>query len=396
MSGDRVVHFSIGGVWEEVDRHSDGAMIFSDNSYPFNDVQIVSLETDLPLLYKQDGKGDWNILRIWVDVGGEQAILRSSIQHPHNKTKEYSSIIKVVKSKVYSRVVCEKLLAKWVKKSERDGWTDDKDKIPKGEPMLLHHYDEYSSKLTFPCLIGPKYNGICSIYDVEDNVVLSRKNNPFDVEDIRRECEIVGLPLHGELWSSELTLEEIVSAVKGSGAKDKLKMMVFDVAKAGNYANRFASFLKKIEGLKLQHIEAVPMMLVHGKEEAEQAFNVLKDWEGTDGAVIRTTNQPYKFNTRSYFVLKMKDIIHHEFQLVDMVYDEDVLGKMAKLVFTTGESGTFEYTPAVGKKERVEMYARFTKNPEKYKDSWWTLEFREWTKYLKPRHILSLVRRDYE
>lgn len=368
-------------------------------------LEVATLEADLPTLYKKAADGEWQEMKFLVVVGTPQgAHLVNTISHPNKKTMEYTTVIKTVPSKSYSTVIQERTLAKWIKKKARDGWVDNKEEKVIGEPMLLHHWDEYKDRIRYPALISPKYNGIRCTFkfesnNPEDSVHLSRKRNPLYFKELKKQCNILGVSLDGELWAEGKELEDIVSMV--SRDDRDLKYMVFDMipplSSDMGYMSRLTYIMDKVKAGYFPNIQIVPQAVVQNEEEAEVYFGLIKDMPGVDGAVIRNTGYGMELNIRSYDILKMKEVISEEYRCTGMEYDEDPIGKLGKFVFTCDKIGdTFMYVPNRTKEERLLMYKEFLTEPARYLGHTYTLTFREYTKRGLPRHILSINERNYE
>ena len=339
-------------------------------------------------------------MTIGTDTGAQ---LESYIVCPGIKRRDFSTPIKVVPSKLYTVVIQERLEAKWRKKIERDGWTTDKNAKVLGEPMLLHHWDEYSDRIDYPCIVQPKYNGIRATWKFDAKVpdnsqLLSRKRKQFSCPTLEAQLKALRYPVDGELWAEGKELEDISSMVS-HGDKD-LKFIIFDLITNNmdlTYPERMQIVIERIADGYYPNLMVVPIAVAGSKQEVEAFAKSIKKLPGTDGTVVRNTRHPYEFNVRSYDILKVKDIISKEYTCIGMTRDEDILGPLAKMLFQCPDTGfTFEYSPNRSKPERVQMYAVYSKDASKYEGHTYTLEFREYTKKGLPRHIISMTERNYE
>ena len=355
-----------------------------------------SLETDLPVLYKKDKQGRWREMSfsLSLDAVVGMPCLVKTMKTTGLKGRVWSSPIKPVGSKYYSDVIQERLIAAHKKKRDRDGWVEDKEDVALSEPMLLHHYNEYKSHLSFPALIMPKLNGIRATYKPSHGL-LSRKRNPFSkLYTLESELKVLGMTVDGELWKPGCSLESIVSMVKG-GSLD-IELHIFERPQGGAYATRIATLIKELKRGNYPHIKVIPIAVVNSHEEIREYFETIKDLNGVDGAVVRNMNVKYEWDTRSKGVLKVKEVIHREYVVEAIRYDTDVLGSLIKFVFDAGEQGSFEYVPAWSKERRLEAYVNHLNGKEVFIGVPYTLEFREYTRSGLPKHIMNLQERAYE
>jgi len=385
-----------------VETESEDTLEFCNCSFRIEGDSTVALETpSCPPLYKQNKKGQWQKMLFWLEVG-DGAILCSAIEMMEGagSPRMYRTPLKMMNSKAFSTVMQERILSKWTKKKERDGWAvsrDSKDQ-PLREPMLLHHWDLHQEKMSYPAIIMGKMNGICGVYLEAKDILMSRKRNPFEkLEYIQRELRQLGLDVHGELWNDMMELEDIVSAVKAG--RGKVYFYIFEhPCEEDNYAERMAPVIRKINEGNYKYLKVSPMAVVQSAEQVLDSFAILKEMDGMDGAVVHALDCPYEWDSRSYGILKVKDIIHNEYRLSAMVSDQDdKYGSLAKFEFTCDKVGdTFLYVPNKSKEERAQIWERYYYKPEKYIGTLWTLEFREYTKRGLPRHITNCTERNYE
>ena len=112
--------------------------------------------------------------------------------------------------------------SKFTKKFEQEGYAVDKDnlRVPK-LPMLAKPFDTMKHKIVYPCYVQPKLDGIrCFATKIDNDTIeySSRKGKPFisvshltiSLLDIMK----IGDSWDGELYTPELSFQEITSAVK--------------------------------------------------------------------------------------------------------------------------------------------------------------------------------------
>ena len=383
-----------------ITEYSDFVLKLGRRHYDLFSNQSKTLCTDLPPLYKKDARGEWQIMQFYLVLTTEGPVIRREVVRKGGKLQGWSSVIKKVPSKMYSRVCEEKLQSVWNKKRNRDGWADDKEEPILSEPMLLHHYDLYSERIVFPAIQMPKLNGIRATWKPHHGL-MSRKRNHFHIAHLEEQLTILGMTVDGELWHPEWDLETIVSIVKGGPRKfgqDQLEYHIFNRPQGGNFINRMATLMERWKAVSgdTPNLKVIPMQVVHSHEDILANHSVIKKMQGVDGSVVCNIDYEYKFDTRSYDILKVKDIISEEFKCRAVGYDEDVtFGKMIKLRFTH-KGMIFTAIPSGTKEERRAMYQVAMGDQQHWIGQLWTIEFREWTTKGVPRHIVSCIKRDYE
>lgn len=359
-----------------------------------------ALEVSLDPLYKQDKKGRWSTLLFRLSMKPEAVSIVTLISKEGTKSRVFTRPIKRVASKEYNTVIEERLLSAWNKKRDREGWLLSKEEKPKRAPMLLHHYtDKTKDNIKYPCIVMPKLNGIRCIYDPDSKELLSRKHLPFDIPHLKKELDEIGVALDGELWHPKWSLEEIVSAVRGKKEdREELQFIVFNTPGDDPFDERLCQVIPSVYKLASHSKVRIIRTYIAWDERVMLAdCEVLTKEKGNDGAVIANVDHKYLWDTRSYEVLKYKSLISEEFILVGMDYDEDAIGLLAKPIFRD-KDGVYEfsYVPNMTKESRRDWYQEYEERPEEYRGSLYTLEFREYTKYGKPKHITNMIRRDYE
>ena len=124
----------------------------------------------------------------------------------------------------------------------------------------------------------------------------------------------------GELYSHELTFQEIMSAIKNEEEPDpnisKIKYWIYDICDpAIGFAARNAAIEKLKPLLDPDKIVIVPTFLVNNEEEmfAKHAEFISQGYEGT---MVRNANGSYVFKHRSANLQKVKDFVDSEFEII--------------------------------------------------------------------------------
>lgn len=186
-------------------------------------------------------------------------------------------------------------------------------------PMLAHKYTDHQDKITFPCLVQPKLDGLRATWD---DGFYSRVRKPFpEIPHLRawlEHLQIDHLPLDGELYSHELkdNFEEIVSMVKRGKTHHpdimKLEYHIFDVAQPGDYHTRVLEVERKL--ITPSPIKFICNSMAKNHEDIDDLLEHFLE-AGYEGVMVRTIQHPYEHN-RSYSLQKYKKFIDAEFPIV--------------------------------------------------------------------------------
>lgn len=212
-------------------------------------------------------------------------------------------------------------------------------------PMLASDYLKVPKSLKFPCYGSPKLDGVRCLAEKKDGAVTlkSRGGKYYDVAHVQE--ALSNLMREGEVWDGELythgkSLEEIVSAVKAPKASSKeLVFVVFDVATDAPFSKRLAQLF---DIAKLcQMTGAVDTISYVGIESETQLKEHHKNFveAGYEGIMLRNKDGVYESGKRSRDLLKYKEFLDSEFQIVDIVSDKD--GGAIFVVQNTFSDNTF-------------------------------------------------------
>lgn len=189
------------------------------------------------------------------------------------------------------------------------------------KPMLATDWAKVKS-IPYPVFVQPKLDGvrclmICSVTDTTCNVrFLSRSGK--DYSTVNHIIDNTTFPrgnyiVDGELYSDELTFQEIIQAVKKQCSNSsKIKFNAYDLVNENEQDHRLVSLEFLISTLNSPYITLVPTVTANNKEEVEALqSNYLN--EGYEGAMIRFTNAMYEAGARSRSLLKVKTFDDTEF-----------------------------------------------------------------------------------
>lgn len=396
----------------------------------------------LPTLYSQTSHGSIEQWTIYVcltpgpkgqnlanntsyDIVTEHGLVGGKLQEAVERVSQGKNIGK--KNETTPQQQAEKqAIAEWNTKKTRKGYTEDLEKAKAGgndgdggiRPMLAKKWTEYGDKVVFPVYVQPKLDGIRCIAIVNANSTVtlwSREQKQFLAPTKLAEAiQALNLPsgtiLDGELYNHELRsdFEKIASCTrKPYPASDEeqalIQYHVYDLpSQSGHFGVRAAKLLLSIpENHPI--IKTVETKFLFSEEELEQRFN---DWrkDGYEGLMVRALeilgkkgikvlDEGYKPDTRSHFLLKMKEFDEDEFPIVDV---SEGVGKMAGLAI-------FECLAKSGNRFNVKMEGsleglrKYMNDESTWKGKKLTVQYQGITnKFKLPRFPVGKAVRDYE
>lgn len=230
--------------------------------------------------------------------------------------------------------------SKWQKKVD-SGYHEDINDIDTEtffEPMLAHKYGEH--EVAFPLATQPKLDGVRCVCRVDG--MWSRGGKPIiSAPHIREALDPLfkanpKLILDGELYCDKLkdNFNKIISLVKKSKptpsdlkeSAEIIQYWIYDLPSSGK--NGFKQRTIELRGLLSTGTPAwllgVPSSLVyvdtefvHGQNQLDELYGKYLD-HGFEGQMVRAENGLYE-SKRSKHLLKRKEFIDEEFEIVDVV-----------------------------------------------------------------------------
>ena len=266
-------------------------------------------------------------------------------------------------------------------------------------PMLAHDYHKRGKGSVFPCYVQPKLDGTRCI-GIPQKGLFSRMRKAFPhLEHIV--SELNQLPsdviMDGELYTHELTFQEIVGLVKketlreGNEARQqKIKYHVYDLVMGGTFEERHAILQALLKRHKFKHI--VPVLTERcASEVAMKAKHNEYVAAGFEGIMLRNPAGLYK-NSRSVDLLKYKEFMDEEFKVVGFTEGEGQEKGCVIWVCETEEGKRFSCRPRGTREERKEWFT----NGAAYVGEMLTVRFQELSDGGVPRFPVGIAFRNYE
>lgn len=298
-------------------------------------------------------------------------------------------------------------LMKWTKKKE-EGYTEDKNNIKQLLlPMLAHTFDPEKNKnvnkVIFPCYIQPKKDGIRCVFNPAENVMHTRTgkiiNNVNNILNQLKSSKTT-LILDGELINEDIPFEKFAGLMnKKKLLKEDLvllnnvKFYIFDCVMVNvDFENRLHTIQSYFSNNTFQNIHLLETFKINQLNEIYKYHDKFIT-ENNEGTIIRNTSGLYEINFRSYNLLKYKNFIDDEFEIVNFQQGTGIEDGCVIWVCKTKQGLIFDVRPKGTFEERKLLY----KNANKYIGKMLTVRYQElFDNSDKPRFGIGLAIRDYE
>jgi DNA ligase-1 len=299
--------------------------------------------------------------------------------------------------------------AAWQKRRDRGGYRESmaeaRDYLH-SVPMLAHKYEEHVDKIKFPVLVQPKLDGLrCLAYrDKSGKVVLQGRKITFytapkhiiaELDDLLDDDTI----LDGELYDHGLDLQDINSLAKRyqSGLTERLNLHCYDITKWSEQGQAQEDRVHSLEvwfetrGVVRQVVQ-VPTFTCAEPTRVKHLHDCFAK-DGYEGAMVRTLDHEYEFDTRSRGLLKMKEFMEEEFEIIAVAPGR---GKAAVWpVFTCANpKGTQKQEFDVMPKGSDEQRRKMLKDAPFLIGKLLTVRFHQWTPYGHPEQPRGIVIRE--
>jgi len=269
-------------------------------------------------------------------------------------------------------------------------------------PMLAHEYQKRGKGFAFPCYTQPKLDGTRCIA-IRGKGLFSRLRKTFPhmehiMEEINRIPVTGSLILDGELYSDELTFQEIVGLVKrvtlqpGDLEKQrKIKFHVYDILTDQPYDNRLEHLRQLFfTNQSLRHLVMVSTNVCRSEEEMKQQHAQHVE-HGYEGIMLRAPGGLYK-HSRSADLLKYKEFFDDEYEVIGFKEGEGQEKGCVLWTCKTEKGQSFHCRPRGTREDRMELF----QNGAEYVGKKLTVRFQELTDEGLPRFPVGIAFRDYE
>jgi len=265
-------------------------------------------------------------------------------------------------------------------------------------PMLAYDYNKKKDKVIFPCFVQPKLDGVRALF--YNNKFYSRNGNEFlDLNHIKQELGNPNLILDGELYTGEIPFEELVGLVKKQTKSPedhkkcvKLKYIIYDYVNENETFSSRHYYLNKFFDEKI-FIETQCLMTEECKSEEElKKFHDKYKSMGYEGLIIRNKQGLYKEKDRSDDLLKYKEFLDAEYEIIDYKCGSGADYNCVIWVCVNKDGNTFCVRP----KGTIEYRTKLYHKGKSYIGKLLTVKYQNLSKDGIPRFPVGISIRDYE
>lgn len=267
-------------------------------------------------------------------------------------------------------------------------------------PMLAQDFNKRGKSIVFPCFAQKKLDGVRCV--AMPNGLFSRNGKKFPhLEHIRDEIAALGsgLVLDGELYSDELTFQEIVGLVKKetlrAGDADKMAkihlcvydMIVTDVSNKDRNDRLTALFASNT----FKTLRLLPTEVCEKRENIKE-MHAKYVAEGYEGLMLRNMAANYRLGVRSTDLQKYKEFEDAEYTVTGFKEGDGAEKGCVIWICKTDKNQEFATRPRGTHEERAEIM----KNAQSYVGKKLTVRYQELTNDGIPRFPVGISFRDYE
>lgn len=293
--------------------------------------------------------------------------------------------------------------SKWNKQKDKGYVEKIDDFVVDRKPMLAHDYNKYGHKAIFPAFIQPKLDGIrCIAFKTGDDItLLSRNGKTHNLPHLQKLLtplfkKYPDLVLDGELYIHGVPFQSITSWVKKhQDETGKIEYHIYDQISADPFRKRIFELGDKCADF-FSTDDLVQFVETHEVDSPEDVTKYHGQYtrKGYEGIMLRAGDCTYKEGYRSQELLKVKEWIDGEFEIVGA---KQGVGKCEnQCIFTckTLTGAEFDVKCMGTDEEREQQWL----DREKLYGKMLTVKFFEWTTGDNPvpRFPIGVSVRDYE
>ena len=250
-------------------------------------------------------------------------------------------------------------------------------------PMLAKEFKKESAKIDWnlPVFVQPKLDGMRCLATKDAGLVSRQGNEINTVKHIQMEIDNnpVVNTFDGELYSHGRSFQENMRLVKKyrPGETEAIRYRVYDMVLPNlPFASRY-SLLKELVK-NMVYVEIVPTYQVTSTEQIMEYHKKFLA-EGYEGTIIRHGNAGYAINKRDTQLLKYKDFLDIQCEVIDVEPSEK--NPTQGVVICKNDKGTFGCGMKFSHKEREEIL----QNKQDYIGQMAEVRFFEYTEDGLPR-----------
>jgi len=263
-------------------------------------------------------------------------------------------------------------------------------------PMLAQDFNVHKNKVKYPCFIQPKLDGYRMIYNTSSKECTTRQGKSFNIIKqsgtlYRELCSLPdGYILDGELYvhnNENVSFETlgVLRKTKNLTLQDKqnlskIEYHVYDVIDTQLTYHHRKKLLDTLINTELNMIKNVITFEIHSENDIKTYHNRFVNDNGYEGSMIRSFNGVYKEKFRSHDLLKLKNFMDAEFEIVDYTFEKDTSGADKNLIIwiiQVKENIQCKVRPKGTKEQRQKLYSDCQADFSKFKHK------KLWTKFFE-------------
>lgn len=272
------------------------------------------------------------------------------------------------------------------------------------KPMLAKDSNKcQTSVLNKRLLCSTKLNGVRCLMQFSEGEIhaISRGGKEYNVpttlirealEDFFKEYPSV--ILDGELYNHGHHLQELSGIARLKEWEDRcniLEYWIYDIADSTKTFEERLEFLMLLKD-KLKGISKIKVIDHIETNSFKEIQDLHNKWvnEGYEGLVARKPNSTYQFGKRGSDMIKVKEYMEQEFEIID--YKDGLRDEDFCFILQTEDGKPFAAKP-IGDRELKDRYLR---DIDEIIGKQGTVKFFEWSKEGVPQQPIFQVVRDYE
>lgn len=273
-------------------------------------------------------------------------------------------------------------------------------------PMLALEFSKRKHDITYPCFVQPKLDGVRAIYNKHTGFYSRKGKSYTTLHHIHDELDNkiytnnpdigMGIFLDGELYSDELTFQELVGLIRKEKLTTqdlinikKIHYAVFDIISDNDFEKRLEFIKKNCLGLK--NTRVVKTIIVNNEMEINDLHKKFID-EKYEGVMIRNFKGKYDINHRSKNLQKLKLSMVEEFEIVGAERGTGTEEDCVIWIVKTNKGDIFKVRPLGSFEDRKKLYRKH----KTFAGKLLSVKFQEYTDGGIPRFPVGIEIRNYE
>lgn len=347
-------------------------------------------------LYKKDSKGkirEWTICTIDDELIQKSGIVDGKLVE-HNKLCKSKNFGKSNSTTGSEQAILE--MESLIKSKFSEGYFNTKDEAENEVvilPMLASDYNKFSKKIDWNnCYVQPKLDGMRCLAFCNDGDVRLMSRDGKTIENMDHIIESLKMikgycVLDGELYSHGRSFQENMKLIKKyvPNYTEGIKYHVYDLV---CHEDKFSSRNNELRVLT-NGISNVEIVYTHKANNEDDVMKYHSEFleDDYEGTMVRHGDKGYEIDKRSQSLLKLKDFIDIDAEIIDVLpNDSNPLHGTPLLKYSVNKpSGvsisTFKAGVKMSHEDRVDLLA----NKHLYIGKLANIRFFEWTDDNNPR-----------